>query len=60
MYNSLLSGSGRRGRHGSEATGKREHFVIVITKPTTSRVTRTREKRAKQKLSAKLYFFNAF
>lgn len=58
IYSSPPSGSDRRGRHGSETMCKREHFVIVIAKPTVPRETRTREKRAKQKLSAKLHLFN--
>lgn len=59
IYSFSSSKNGCRGRHGSKASGKRELFVIAITRPIVPRETRTRGKRAKQKyhLRSHTFFF---
>lgn len=57
IYSFSSSKNGCRGRHGSKASGKRELFVIAITRPIVPRETRTRGKRAKQKYHLQSHTF---
>lgn len=55
MMYSFSPSKKRRGRYGSKASGKRELFVIAITRSSVPCEIRTRGKRAKQKYHLQSY-----